>query len=164
MIRETRVEDAQALLDFTRQVGGETGYLTFGAEGIGHSLEAQQSILEAVAASERNLFLVAEKDGNIIGAANLSVYSRERLRHRGEIGISVRQAYHQQGIGTALLTHLIDHARHIGLKIITLEVRSDNVAAIALYKKFGFKHYGTLERTFHIDGQYFDTDYMSLHL
>ena len=49
------------------------------------------------------------------------------------------------GIGTALLTHLLDVAKERGLKKVHLTVRADNQRAIGLYKKFGFKGEGTFQ-------------------
>ncbi|HET8794956.1 MAG TPA: GNAT family N-acetyltransferase, partial [Arthrobacter sp.] len=43
------------------------------------------------------------------------------------------------GIGTRLLTMLIDAARERGMADVMLEVRSDNPRARALYERFGFE-------------------------
>ena len=44
-----------------------------------------------------------------------------------------------QGIGSQLLSYLIDKYQNTNIKNITLEVKEDNIAAINLYKKNGFK-------------------------
>ena len=44
-----------------------------------------------------------------------------------------------QGIGSQLLSYLIDKYQNTNIKNITLEVKEDNIAAINLYKKYDFK-------------------------
>lgn len=52
--------------------------------------------------------------------------------------IAVREAYKRQGIGKLLLTSAINTAIECKAKLITLEVRSSNLTAQALYEKYGF--------------------------
>ena len=49
-------------------------------------------------------------------------------------------------------------------EILSLEVRSDNARAIALYRKFGFETVGTFEGFMKIDGVYVNCDIMRLQL
>lgn len=44
-----------------------------------------------------------------------------------------------QGLGKTLLTTFVDAARSAGYKSVVLSVETDNLAAIALYTKFGFE-------------------------
>jgi ribosomal protein S18 acetylase RimI-like enzyme len=44
-----------------------------------------------------------------------------------------------QGLGKTLLTAFVEAARSAGYKSVVLSVETDNLAAIALYIKFGFK-------------------------
>jgi ribosomal-protein-alanine N-acetyltransferase len=56
------------------------------------------------------------------------------------IGVSAR---HQgQGIGRLLMAELVGQARTLGARSVLLEVRVDNVPAIALYERFGFTRMG----------------------
>ena len=47
VIERARAEDAAALLDYLKIVGGETENLSFGAEGVLLSLEAEQDYLRS---------------------------------------------------------------------------------------------------------------------
>ena len=49
-------------------------------------------------------------------------------------------------------------------EIISLEVRADNIAAVSLYKKFGFEIIGTFNGFMKIDGQCVDCYIMRLAL
>ena len=57
--------------------------------------------------------------------------------------IAVTPEYRRNHIGEALLKTIIDECYKNMVKFITLEVRVGNVAAIELYKKYGFKSLGT---------------------
>lgn len=57
--------------------------------------------------------------------------------------IAVAPEFRKQGIGEALLDHMVRKSEELGLSIITLEVRAGNEAAMALYEKMGFRKVGT---------------------
>lgn len=63
--------------------------------------------------------------------------------------IAVREAQRRQGIGELLLISAIDHALLRNADIVTLEVRASNLAAQALYEKYGFSRAG-LHRGYYI--------------
>ena len=54
------------------------------------------------------------------------------------MNIAVRKDFRKNGIGSELLSFLIDEAKSKGKMCITLEVRDNNIPAIKLYKKFNF--------------------------
>ena len=56
--------------------------------------------------------------------------------------IAVREQQRRQGIGELLLISLIDLAIELGAQLITLEVRTSNIAAQNLYNKYGFTQVG----------------------
>lgn len=55
------------------------------------------------------------------------------------IDFVVAPEFRRFGIGWLLLDSLIEHARSFRSKLVTLEVRASNDAALNLYKKFGFE-------------------------
>ena len=57
--------------------------------------------------------------------------------------IVTAKKYRRQNIGSILLSNLIEMSKsEIGITSITLEVNSNNIPAIKLYEKFGFKKVG----------------------
>lgn len=52
----------------------------------------------------------------------------------------------RKGIGDKLLKFLIEKYQDTDIKNITLEVKEDNIVAINLYKKYGFKKVSTREK------------------
>lgn len=164
-IREAVPSDAEQILLHTKICGGETDNMSYGEEGFRYTVEQEKIILENVFKSKRQLFLVAEVDGKIVGTANYTTSNMKRLAHRGSIGLCVQRKYWNQGIATSFMEHLIQFAKEEAkAKIISLGVRSDNESAIHLYEKFGFQKIGTFEGYYEIDDELIDVDYMNLKL
>lgn len=162
-IKEAVPADAEKLVTYTKIIGGETDNLTYGAEGMGISVEQEGSFLKNIQNDEHSVFYCAWRGSNIVGTANLSGMPR-RMSHRAELGISVVKSEWNKGIGAALMQHTIDYAKAHGIEIINLEVRSDNTAAIHLYEKYGYKKTGIIPAFFKIENEYVDFDIMSLDL
>ncbi len=60
-------------------------------------------------------FLVAEKDGVVVGCGALHVLWEDLAEVRT---VAVAQEFHKQGIGHLILKEIINRARHIGIKRI----------------------------------------------
>jgi ribosomal-protein-alanine N-acetyltransferase len=84
---------------------------------------------------ETRMYLVDETDGVVTAYAGLCTYGP----HEAYIQtIAVAPAMQGRGIGTALLTTLIDEAARRGVAHLDLEVRADNETAQRLYERHGF--------------------------
>lgn len=162
--RPATPSDAAQLLEYLKQIGGETDNLTFGPEGIPFTVEQEAALLEQIAASSNRRFFLALDGDRIVGNAVVDGFGNPRFRHRCNLAISVLRDYWGRGIGTGLMERMLDFARQIGVELASLEVRSDNERAKALYRKFGFQSFGTFPRYFKINGRYFDVDCMTLDL
>jgi ribosomal protein S18 acetylase RimI-like enzyme len=102
-------------------------------------------------------------DGEVVvGWCDVLPAWADALRHRGTLGMGVRAAYRGCGIGSQLLAATIAKAQANGIDRIELEVRTDNLPAIALYRRFGFEQDGVLRHAMQVDGTYFDCLRMSL--
>ncbi|SMD11320.1 putative acetyltransferase [Fulvimarina manganoxydans] len=100
--------------------------------------------------------LVAEIESEIVGLASL-VRLSDRRAHVGLIGMGVRDGWSGRGVGTALLSELIDLADNwLGLVRLELDVYADNGPGIALYRKFGFRDEGVRPAAAIRDGAYAD--------
>ena len=161
VIVRAQSEDAVALLEYLKIVGGETENLSFGAEGVSRDLEAEQAYLRAQAESADCVQYLAKVDGEIIGTASLN-RKHKRMSHRGEFGISVKKIYWGCGAASALMEAILAFAKENGFEQLNLEVRSDNIRAIRLYEKYGFRKLCTCPAFFKIGGQYIDFDLMNL--
>ena len=123
IVRNALASDAEAILAFCQQIGSETDNLSYGEEGVSVSVADEGNLLNEIQKSKTSHFLVAEEAGEIVGTCNCSAFRKKRLAHRTEIGIAVKKAYWDQGIGCQLLTRLIAAAQRSGLKVLSLEVR-----------------------------------------
>jgi ribosomal-protein-alanine N-acetyltransferase len=67
-------------------------------------------------------------------------YNKKRKEEKvGHImNIAVDPAYRNKGIGEELLRKGLLYLQSLGVEVVELEVRVNNVAAIKLYRKFGF--------------------------
>ena len=163
VIERARAEDAAALLDYLKIVGGETENLSFGAEGVPLDLEAEKDYLRSQRESADNVQYLAKVDGEIIGTASLN-RKPKRMHHRGEFGISLKKAWWGCGAASALAEAILAFARDNGFEQLNLEVRSDNIRAIRLYEKYGFRKLCTFPAFFKINGKNVDFDLMNLTL
>lgn len=84
-ITRARPEDAAALLDYLKIVGGETDNLSFGAEGVPLAPEEEQAYLRTQVDSPDHVQYLARVDGELIGTASLN-RKPGRMRHRGVFG------------------------------------------------------------------------------
>ncbi len=156
--------DAEKLLAYLKTVGSETDNLTFGKEGLPVTVEQEEALLERRAQSPNSRFFLALDGDKIVGNACVDGNNNPRLRHRSNLAITVLRAYWGRGIGSNLMERMIAFAKESGAELLSLEVRSDNERAKTLYRKFGFRSFGTFPKYFKIGEQYYDVDCMTLEL
>ncbi len=156
-------DDAAALLELLKISGGETDNLTFGAEGLPFTVEQERENLANMTGA--NAMFVAKMGERMVGCIGVHGVGRSvRMAHRASFGINVLKEYWGQGVGSALLQTAIDFAREAGIAVLSLEVRSDNTRAIALYEKFGFRKIGHFPDFFRVGGESVDFELMNLYL
>jgi RimJ/RimL family protein N-acetyltransferase len=103
----------------------------------------------------RSITIVAEIDGKAVGQTNARK-GGGRLRHTAGIGVFVRRAHRNQGIGSELIRELEAQVRVIGVEVLYLEVYSVS-PAIELYRRLGYAEYGRLPGGIKYRGGYVDT-------
>jgi putative acetyltransferase len=109
--------------------------------------------------------VVAFYNDKIVGHAQIFKFPHPRLKATGDLIIYLHQDFHSVGLGTAMLSKLIELAMKEGLHRIGLTIVADNKPAINLYKKFGFKIEGVKrDAYFGEDGKYCDEMLMGLIL
>lgn len=116
-------------------------------------------LTDSSAPGNTDLLLVAELDGSVVGSAGLHPAGTSlRRRHALMLGISVEPDAQGRGVGSALMAALCDYADNwMGTLRLELDVYTDNVRALALYRKFDFVIEGTHKAYALRDGQYVDS-------
>ena len=109
------------------------------------SRDAFESEMRNVAAR----YLVAEKDGKIIGYAGAWII----LDESHITNIAVLKEERGQGIGRALTAGLLQYLSNLGAAYATLEVRKSNEVAQNLYKSLGFIKLGVRKRYYEDNGE-----------
>jgi len=156
-IREAKPEDAEAILTTLKKIGGESDYLVIDANGVPLTLEQEKEYLEKNLKSVNNKTFIGIVDNQIIATCGLTASNRERVKHNVVIGISILKDFWHLGVGTHLMEYVINYC-HMTKEIrnIELEVRADNVHAIHLYEKLGFKYVGKFTDKMKIGDKYYD--------
>lgn len=163
ILRKGITSDSKSLIEYLNIIGGESDFLTFGADGYQKTIEQIESFIESTSKKDNTLFIVAEINGKVIGNLNFSAGLSPRITHIGEFGVSVLKNYWGNGIGEELIKYLIEWSKKSGIiRKINLRVRTDNQRGINLYKKLGFLQEGILTRDFLINGKFYDSMAMGL--
>jgi phosphinothricin acetyltransferase len=91
--------------------------------------------------------LVARAQDNVLGWACLSsVSNRAVYAGVAEVSLYVGARYRGQGIGSALLTALIDASEKAGIWTLQGIIFPENTASLALVRKHGFREVGHREK------------------
>jgi ribosomal-protein-alanine N-acetyltransferase len=98
---------------------------------------------------KHNHYVAARDEGRLIGYAGISRLGRIPPYEYEVHTIGVDPAYQGRGIGRRLLDDLLNFAAR---GEVFLEVRTDNEAAINLYKSVGFATVGVRKRYYKVSG------------
>jgi ribosomal protein S18 acetylase RimI-like enzyme len=105
---------------------------------IDESLNPDLTDIAATYLAPGHRFVVACLAGELVGTGALRFLGEQV----GElVRISVSPRHRRQGIGQAVVAHLIAQARQRGLARLLVETNHDWVAAVNLYRRFGFTEY-----------------------
>ena len=97
------------------------------------------NILKEELESSNSKYIIAKtNDGEIIGFAGIKII----LDSADIMNIVVKKSWRKQGVGNLLLNNLISICKDLNLLSLSLEVNEDNLPAIHLYEKVGFKQVG----------------------
>lgn len=101
---------------------------------------------QEIASEWRDIFLVAEINGKIVGymmnriEIDEGFFKRDYVRRGHVISIAVLPEYRRRGIGKALMIEGMRRMKELyKAEEVILEVRVSNTPAIELYRKLGFK-------------------------
>src|SRR3989344_73731 len=110
------------------------------------------------------VIIVVEINNVYAGSGDLRREKVRRKKHGGNIGISLLAKYREEGIGTLLLKALIDEARTMGLRLLTLTCFENNDRALHVYEKLGFNRVGLVPKVYIYKEKYYGEVIMYMEL
>jgi acetyltransferase len=142
-IRPIRPEDETLLIDFHRSLSERSIYQRYFENlGLDRRIAHERRIRVCFTDYDRELARVAERRDPVTGLPEIAGVGRLSKRRDGvtaEFAILVSDRYQGRGLGTELLTRLVDIGRREGLRRIVAEILDTNGAMIRLARRLGFE-------------------------
>jgi [ribosomal protein S18]-alanine N-acetyltransferase len=107
-----------------------------------------ESFWSELARYDSRHYVVAEREGRVIGYAGLAAAAGEA----DVLTLAVDAGEQGHGVGRRLLRELLAEADRRGCTDVLLEVRGGNEPALALYERHGFERIG-VRRRYYPDGE-----------
>ncbi len=143
VVRPAVARDAASYLHAYASVAAERRYIQ--TEQVRHSPRELRRRFRRSWTGE-GAHLVAVEEGRVVGGLSIRRDAHESTRHVATLGMFVTRDRRGRGIGSALMDEALRWARSVGVERVELTVYPHNVAAMALYRKFGFVEEGRLVR------------------
>jgi ribosomal protein S18 acetylase RimI-like enzyme len=94
------------------------------------------------------MWMIETQTGEMVGQAFVLLRSGETAAADGErrayvFSFRIKDEYRNQGVGTYLMGFVQEDLRERGYKFVTLNVAKDNLDALRLYKRLGYKVIGS---------------------
>ncbi len=158
VIRYPKLEDLNDLHRFVNEISKEKTFVVLQGEEI--TLEEEKEFLKQQIENvekRKGVYLIAFCENDVIGVTEITLKTKV-VRHLGSYGIMIAKKFRGQGLGKLLTEIGIEEAKKnlTGLEIIILDVFANNLKAIQMYEKFGFKEFGTLPKGTKLENEYVD--------
>lgn len=165
LIRQATILDAEKLLNCIKRYVPQSDYIPKFGHEITLTVKQEEEWISSFIVNDNSLLLIAEFDDEIIGNIDLTGNRREIMAHTAVIGMGMLGEWQNQGLGTVLLSSIIDWAKQNPiLELIWLQVYTENFLGMKLYQKMGFQENGVIKNFFKQDGSYFDNLTMSMNV
>lgn len=147
-IRQEHIEGFHRTLDF---VARERRYLSFLEAP---PLESTRAfILDNIKKGYPQLVAVSSA-GEVVGWCDVTGKPGPLYAHGGVLGMGLLPSFRRQGIGKQLIQRALAAAREFGFRRVELTVRANNLDAIELYKRVGFRVEGVQRDAIRVNGDY----------
>ena len=154
-LRRAHLDDAEVLEKYMQNLIGENLPVLY-SKAASPNLDEIITFIKAHSDPNISLLMVVIDEGRLIGMLDADVYRNSQRSHCAYFGMSILNEYRRRGFGAALITKLFLWAKENKLKRIELEVFSNNLAAIELYKKMGFRVEGMKKEAVRVGVGYVD--------
>lgn len=162
-LRIPRLGDEQEYLDFINSIIAEDDFILYDQP---LTLEKEKVWLAKITENinkGKSIYLTAYHNDSIIGNTDIES-GKGRKKHVATFGITIKDGYREEGIGTKMMEVLFSEAKKMEIKLIDLGVYCSNKRAINAYKKMGFTQHGVLPKAISHRGKHIDEILMCKHL
>jgi len=142
--RYPTIKDTKIFKNYINKISAEKTFILM--QGVQKTLKEEKAWINNFLKNKDKIVIIgAFIENKLIGVSDISLGYGAKI-HIGDFGITIAKEFRGEGIGKKLMELVIQKSiENIeGLKIITLEVFANNPIALPLYKKLGFKEYGSL--------------------
>lgn len=155
-IRPVEGCDAEVVSRIRRRDGVREGVLALTSE----RLEASQEFIASLGSGDRAF--AALENGELAGMAVMLGNRTPKRRHCASVAVMVDTDFQGRGIGRELMSRLVDEADNVlNIRRLELLVLTDNVTAIKLYERFGFKIEAVRKHAAVKNGKFVDEYFMA---
>ncbi len=157
-IREATSSDAAGVIAMIKDILSDAEFSLTQVDEFQNTEEDERAILEKHQQVEGSIYLVAEKNGKLLGDIVFSNGTKNRNKHQGEFALGIIPSFRSMGVANALLETMIEWANeHPMIKKVKLRVAVQNYNAIHLYRNLGFMEEGRLIKDLRTDdGEFMD--------
>jgi RimJ/RimL family protein N-acetyltransferase len=137
LFRPVKISDEPRLKDFVYSLSDQSLYRRFMSvrKDVPHEVLQNMVIIDYTVEMAVLAVVPREEEEEIVGVGR---YYMEDTKHSAEVAFAVKDAYHNKGIGSELLSYLTYLAKRQGLLGFTAEVLSDNQPMMHVFEKGGF--------------------------
>lgn len=161
IIRKAHEDDLPFVLEIVNyEILNSTAIWDYDARSL-----SQQTAIFKEKEEKNQPFLVAEKDGMIVGFGTYGTFRfKVGYRFTVEHSVYVRQGFQGLGIGALLMKELILIAKEQQLHTMIGVIDSENLGSITFHEKLGFQKAGHLKETGYKFDRWLDSIFMQLLL
>ena len=153
-IRQASSEDAEALADLKLKLSQETDFIPF--QKLDRNSLISQTKDELSQLGNNLAIWIVEDSGNLVGYLDLRRYLMQKVNHAAFLEVGIRESYRGLGLGTKLILESELWAKSVGIKRIWFYVVIDNIVAIILYLKLGYRFEGLRRNGYFLKGKFTD--------
>lgn len=154
LVRDARPDDARAWREIIMEAAREARQIVTAPEEVWSFEDLSNRIAERH--PTKVAFLVAERDGRVVGVLKVARGERVANAHTAELGLTVARDARGAGVGTALMRAAEERACTWGVRKLCLGVFADNARARSLYSRLGFAEEGTRRGHYLVGGALHD--------
>lgn len=142
IVRPAQASDTRSFLDMWREVVAEGWFVR--TDTVRRSQRFYRRRFFRRTWTPDQVSLVAVAGERVIGHLAAAREEGPATRHVATLGMAVASDWRGRGVGSALMGEAIRWGRAVGVEKLALSVYPGNEAALALYRKYGFREEGRL--------------------